>query len=315
MDFPITVQGRRLQRDDVALLVSLIDSNPQWGRYKLSLHIAELWHWTNAAGQLKDIAARSMLRKLDQLGLIRLPPRKKAPPHSKNPRRIIQPVLHATEPVEQALAQLRTINLQLVSSRPQRDLFAHLLHSYHYLSYSRPVGENIAYLIFDRYERPLGCLLFGAAAWKAADRDRYIGWNADQRRAGLALIANNMRFLILPWVKVVHLASHVLGLAARSLSGHWQAKYGHPIVLLETFVDSERFAGTSYTAANWIQVGHTTGRSRNDRNHRLQVPVKSIHCYPLCRGFRRHLTASPVRDDFFVTTTKPTKPAKPNQLP
>ncbi len=292
MDFPITVQGRRLESDDVALVVSLIESNPQWGRTKLSVHIAELWNWRNAAGQLKDIAARSMLRKLDERGFIRLPPRKGAP-HSKNSRRVIQPVLHATDPIEQALAPLRPIHLELVSTRPQRDLFSYLLHSYHYLSYSRPVGENLAYLIRDRFERPLGCLLFGAAAWKTADRDHYIGWNAAQRKAGLPLIANNMRFLILPWVRVKHLASHVLGLAARSLSAHWQAKYGHPIYLLETFVDSERFAGTSYAAANWIEVGRTQGRSRNDRNHRLQVPIKSIHCYPLCREFRRHLTASP----------------------
>ena len=289
MNFPITVQGRSLQHDDIALLNSLIVSNPDWGRTKLSRHIAQLWQWTNSAGQIKDIAARTMLRKLDQLGLIQLPAPQHAAPHSKNSRRIIQPVLHSTEPIEQALAELQPIDLQLVSTRPQRDLFAHLLHTYHYLSYSRPVGENLAYLIFDRHERPLGCLLFGAAAWKVTDRDHHLGWSAAQRKVGLPLIANNMRFLILPWVRVKHLASHVLGLAARSLSAHWQAKYGHPIYLLETFVDSQRFAGTSYAAANWIEVGRTTGRSRNDRNHRLQVPVKSIHCYPLCRGFRRQL--------------------------
>ena len=292
MDFPITVQGRCLQRDDIALLNSIMRENPDWGRTKLSGHIARLWHWTNAAGQLKDIAARSMLRKLDQLGLIRLPPPQSNLPHSKNSRRLIQPVPHSTEPIEQTLAELRPLNLQLVSTRHQRDLFAHLLHAYHYLSYSRPVGENLAYLISDRFERPLGCLLFGAAAWKVTDRDHYIGWNAAQRKVGLPFIANNTRFLILPWVQVKHLASHVLGHTSRSLSAHWQAKYGHSIYLLETFVDSERFAGTSYAAANWTAVGHTTGRSRNDRNHRLQVPVKSIHCYPLCRKFRRHLTAS-----------------------
>jgi hypothetical protein len=289
MDFPITVQGRCLQRDDIALLNSIIKSNPDWGRSKVSRYIAQLWSWTNSAGQLKDIAARSMLRKLDGLGLIRLPPPQHASPHSKNAQRFIPPALHSTAPIEQTLADLRPVDLQLVTTQQHRDLFAHLLHTYHYLSYSRPVGENLAYLIFDRFERPLGCLLFGAAAWKVTGRDHYIGWSAAQRKVGLPLIANNMRFLILPWVRVKHLASHVLGLAARSLSAHWQAKYGHPIYLLESFVDSERFAGTSYTAANWIEVGRTTGRSRNDRNHRLQVPVKSIHCYPLCRGFRRKL--------------------------
>ena len=293
MNFPITVQGRSLQRDDISLLNSLINANPDWGRSKLSKHIAQLWQWSNPAGQLKDIAARTMLRKLDRLGLIQLPPAQNAGPHSKNARRVIHPVLHATDPIEQSLADLRPIDLQLVVSRPQRDLFAHLLHAYHYLSYSRPVGENLAYLISDRYERPLGCLLFGAAAWKAAARDCYIGWDACQRKACLPLIANNMRFLIMPWVRVKHLASHVLARAASSLSAQWMEKYGHPIYLLETFVDCERFAGTSYNAANWIKVGHTTGRSRNDRHHRLHVPIKSIHCLPLCRNFRQRLMARP----------------------
>jgi hypothetical protein len=292
MNFPITVQGRSLQRDDIAWINSLIQSNPDWCRSKLSRHIAKLWHWSNPAGQLKDIAARTMLRKLHHLGLVELPPPQNAGPHSKNPKRVIQPVLHATDPIEKPLAELRPLDLQLVSTAAQRDLFAYFLYAYHYLSYSRPVGENLAFLVFDCLERPLGCLLFGAAAWKAAARDRFIGWNAMQRQRGLPLIANNMRFLILPWVRVDHLASHVLGLAARRLSVQWQAKYGHPIYLLETFVDSERFAGTSYRAANWIKVGQTSGRSRNDSHHRLRVPVKSLYCHPLCREFRRRLTCA-----------------------
>ncbi len=288
----ITLQGRELSHADLLWISKLIEEHREWGRSRLSVHIAEQWNWRNEAGRLKDIAARTMLRKLEARGHIQLPPRKTGAPHSKEAKRKIEAVLHARDPIEASLAALRPVQLRLVSNREQRELFGYLLHAYHYLSYSRPVGENLCYLIVDRLERPLGCLLFGAAAWKAAHRDDYIGWNADQRRAGLPLIANNMRFLILPWVKVVHLASHVLGLAAKSLSTHWQAKYGHPIYLLETFVDSERFAGTSYAAANWIRVGHTTGRSRNDRNHHLKVPVKSIHCYPLCRRFRHHLTAS-----------------------
>ena len=294
MNDSITLQGRELSRQDLLWISKLIEDHPDWGRSRLSVHIAEQWHRRNDAGRLKDIAARTLLCKLEARGLMELPARKTGAPHSKQAKRKIATVPHASDPIETPLAQLRPVRLKLVSTREQRELFACLLHGYHYLSYSRPVGENLCYLIVDERERPLGCLLFGAAAWKAADRDRYIGWDADQRQAGLPLIANNMRFLILPWVKVMHLASHVLGLAARSLSAHWQAKYGHPIYLLETFVDSERFAGTSYAAANWIQVGQTTGRSRNDRNHRLQVPVKSIHCYPLCRRFRHHLTASRV---------------------
>jgi hypothetical protein len=291
VEFPFRVQGRLLEQSDLCWLVSLIDSHPQWNRSKLSRHIATHWNWRNDSGQLKDIAARTMLRRLEARGLLSLPARQSRPPHSKCSTRTIEPVLHASNPVSAPLAELRPLRLKLVEDRPSRALFAHLLHTYHYLSYSRPVGENVGFLIEDRDERPLGCLLYGAAAWKLGARDRFIGWNAATRAQRLSLVANNMRFLILPWVRVPHLASHVLSLASRQLSALWQEKYGHPIHLLESFVERERFRGTAYAAANWIKLGPTTGRSRNDRSHRLQVPLKEIYCYPLHRRFRQLLTS------------------------
>ncbi len=284
------MQGRLLQTGDLLWIGSLISSHPDWNRSKLSRHIATQWEWRNPAGQLKDIAARTMLRKLEQRGLLSLPPRQSSPPHSRQSQRSIEPVLHASDPITAPLAQLRPLQLRLVDDSCSRALFAHLLHTYHYLSYSRPVGENVGFLIEDQAQRPLGCLLFGAAAWKVAAREEFIGWDATTRAQRLALVANNMRFLILPWVRVPHLASHVLGLAARELNAVWQSKYGHPIHLLETFVESERFRGTSYAAANWIKLGQTTGRSRNDRQHRLQVPRKTLYCYPLHRKFRQLLS-------------------------
>ena len=160
MDFPICVQGRRLQACDIAWLNSLIDSNPDWNRSRLSRHIARHWEWSNAAGQLKDMAARTLLGKLERRGLITLPPRQTSPPYSRRAARRIEPVLHATDPIAQPLAELCPLRLELV--------FAHLLHAYHYLSYSRPVGENLRFLIRDCEQRPVGCLLFGAAAWKVA---------------------------------------------------------------------------------------------------------------------------------------------------
>jgi hypothetical protein len=291
MVFPICVQGRCLEAEDISWLKSLMESNPHWNRSKLSRHIARHWQWRNAAGQLKDIAARTLLRKLEERGLIVLPPRQRGAPHSRRAKRQIEPVLHATDGIEQALQEIGPVRLELVADGPSRDLFAHLLHAYHYLSYSRPVGQNLAFLIRDGKERPLGCLLFGAAAWKCAGRDGFIGWDGPSRARHLPQVANNTRFLILPWVRVAHLASHVLGLAARSVSALWEQKYGHPIHLLETFVERERFAGTAYVAANWIKVGETTGRSRNDRAHRLEVPVKNVFCYPLHRRFRSLLGA------------------------
>ena len=289
-DFPLQVQGRTLQASDLSWLGSLIESHPDWNRSRLSRHIATHWNWRNEAGQLKDIAARTLLRKLEGRGLLTLPARQSGPPHSRQPTRTIEPVLHATDPIAGPLSQLRPVRLTLVEDRSSRELFAHLLHSYHYLSYSRPVGENVGFVIEDRWQRPLGCLLFGAAAWKVAARDRFIGWDGATRARRLALVAGNTRFLILPWVRVEHLASHVLGQAARQLSAHWQRKYGHPIHLLESFVECERFRGTAYRAANWIGLGVTTGRSRNDRHRLLNTPRKELYCYPLHRRFRQLLS-------------------------
>lgn len=292
MDFPITVQGRCLEAGDLSWLCQLIGDHPDWNRSELSRQIARRWQWSNSAGQLKDIAARTMLRKLEQRGLITLPPRQSSPPHSRQSARAIKPVLHPTAPIAGALGSLQPVQLKLVEDKPSRELFAHLLHTYHYLSYSRPVGENVPLLILDQAKRPLGCLLFGAAAWKVAPRDEFIGWETTVRTQNLLLVANNMRFLILPWVRVPHLASHVLGLAARELNKLWQTKYGHPIHLLETYVERERFRGTAYRAANWTKVGVTKGRSRNDRERSLQVPLKDIYCYPLHRQFRRLLSGA-----------------------
>ena len=145
------------------------------------------------------------------------------------------------------------------------------------------------YLAFDEGDRPLGCLLFGAAAWKARDRDAFIGWSARSREQNLSLVANNSRFLILPWARIPHLASHLLSLCLRRLSADWEARYNHPIVLVETFVERDRFRGTCYRAANFIKVGQTAGRTRQDRNHSITTPVKDIYVYPLHRRFRERL--------------------------
>ena len=168
-------------------------------------------------------------------------------------------------------------------------MFRRLLQQYHYLGYSGPVGENLKYLVYDRQRRLLGCLLYGAAAWRVAGRDRFIGWDEDARQRGLSRIANNMRFLILPGVRVPHLASHLLALISRRISADWQARYGHPILLLETFVEQQRFTGTCYKAANWIPVGQTTGRTRNHNSTEPKAPIKSVWLYPLHRSFQKWL--------------------------
>lgn len=170
-------------------------------------------------------------------------------------------------------------------------LFNGLLAGYHYLGHRNTVGENLRYLVGDRMGRPVACALFGSAAWKCADRDAYVGWDRVTRERNLQRLTNNTRFLILPWVVVPHLASHVLGLIARRIRADWQAKYGHPVYALETFVDRGRFQGTCYRAANWLPLGATRGRTRNDCEHSIRAAVKDVYLYPLVANFRRELCA------------------------
>lgn len=292
METILTLQDRQVAAHDLATIRDLIAGHPDWHRTRLSQELCRRWSWVNEKGRLKDMAARTLLRKLDSTGLIELP----APVRSANNGFRNRPVVleaHALQapPLEGRLSDLQPLRIQPVEGAEDTRVFRGLLQQHHYLGYTGPVGENLQYLIYDRQGRLLGCLLYGAAAWRVADRDRFIGWDEAARKRGLSRIANNMRFLILPWIRVPHLASHLLALTRRCISRDWQEKYGHPILLLETFIEQRRFAGTCYQADNWIRVGRTRGRSRNHNSGDPKVPVKSVWLYPLCRGFRRLLTA------------------------
>jgi hypothetical protein len=279
METPTIIQGRMLTAGDIVAVRELRVQNPSWSQYRLSRELAVRWDWRNGNGQLKDIACRSLLRKLAARGLIELPA-----PRVVSPNRFrhlpVKPVDHDTTPITEPLSSLQPLQLLDISLKAHSALFAWLLARYHYLSFKQPVGENMAYLAADRHGRPLACLLFGSVAWSCAVRDQHIGWNVKQRRERLHLLTNNHRFLILPWVQVLCLASHLLGMIARRLSQDWQAKYGHPILLLETFVD-RRFQGTCYRAANWLRLGQTTGRTRNDRHKCIEAPVKDVYVYAM----------------------------------
>lgn len=274
-----TIQGRRVTESDIDTIRNLIANNPEWHRTRISRKLCELWDWRNEAGAIKDMAARSLLRKLAEMGLIKLP----APIRSSNNQHKFRNTGEKPtyEPIEAKLSELQPIQVVEVEDEGQAEVFRSLVAHYHYLGYQGPVGENLRYLVYDCHNRILGCLLFGASAWRVASRDRWIGWDDEQRREGLSRVVNNMRFLILPQVRVAHLASHLLGKVSRRISDDWSKKYGHPIDLLETFVENQRFAGTCYKAANWVKVGETTGRSRNDRRKTLKVPVKSVWLYQL----------------------------------
>ena len=234
---------------------------------------------------MKDMACRELLRKLETRALIKLPPRQ-----NYSPRRVS--VIEAVE-VNQSPLSCRLSTIMPVKVINVREcvsygkIFNYLLKEYHYLSFGRTVGQHMKYMIVGRDERVLGCMLFGAAAWKIADRDQWIGWSADTRERNLGMMCNNTRFLILDWVHILHLASYVLGACLRRLSRDWKRYYGTEIAMVETFVDTTRYAGTCYKAANWVHVGQTQGRSRQDRNGTLKVPIKDILVYPLRRNFRK----------------------------
>jgi hypothetical protein len=285
------VQGRRLNGPQLENLRQWVSGHPGWSRRRLSVELASRWDWRNGAGQLKDMAARTLLLKLHQRGLLELPPRRQAP--TNRMRCVASEVALAEEPLEViscALGELGALQVKEVSREAaERAWVKGALGRYHYLGFNGAVGENLQYVVSDAQGRRLACLVFGAAAWKCQDRDEFIGWSPEQRERNLPLIANNTRFLILPSVRVRRLGSWILGQISRRIDRDWQAKYGHRIVLLETFVEQTRFRGTVYRAANWQRVGATTGRTRQDRHTCIQVAVKEIYVYPLCRGFRKVL--------------------------
>lgn len=288
---PLVVQGRQLAPPDIVRIRELVAGNPNWSRRLLSQALCAEWDWRNASGQPKDMAARSLLVKLHARGLIELPPRRQTPSNRMTCRSLPRQNWDTT-PVSGTLCDLGPLKVEEVSNDSvARFRFAAALTEFHYLGCRGTVGENLQYTVTDSSGRLLACLLFGSAAWKCGARDQWIGWTAEQRQQRLHLVTNNSRFLILPFVKVPHLASWILGRVLRRLSSDWENKYGHGIVLVETFVERQRFTGASYKAANWIPVGATTGRSRQDRDHTLEVPVKDVFVFPLDRRFRTWLSS------------------------
>jgi hypothetical protein len=285
------LQGRAMGAAQLQQVQELAQSHPQWSRYRLSRELCVLWNWRAPNGLLKDMAARTLLLKLAERGHVVLP-EKRRPSPNRMLHKQLHPVTHESQPITGSLAQLRPLELTELSQRPQGlALYEWLLHQYHYLGYASAVGLNLKYLVRDCRGRPLGCLLFGSAAWKCEVRDRFIGWSAAQRQAHLQEVTSNTRFIILPWVQVPQLASHVLGLVVGRLRQDWQIKYARSLQLVETFVDTSRFRGVCYRAANWLDLGQTTGRTRQDRSHQIAVAAKRVWVYPLDNQFRRHLCA------------------------
>jgi hypothetical protein len=285
METEMTLQGRRIEPGDLTRLQGWIDENPDWSRKQIARELCRRWGWVDGRGRLKDFAARSLLLKLEGRGRVKLPA-------LRTQFRRVRPKVALLEQWEEPpawealLAEIAPVRLEKVQAgSPTAKRWAYYLERYHYLGF-RVVGENVGYLASDRKGRDLGCLLFGAAAWRCTPRDRRLGWTSQERQERLWSVVNNTRFLILPWVRVKHLASSLLGQVARRIDADWRQSYGHGVEWLETFVDRERFRGSCYRAANWDCVGQTQGRSRQDREHQLHVPIKDVYLYDL--KSRRH---------------------------
>jgi len=293
MSVELQYRGRVVTDADVAFIKELIAAHPTLSRRALSKKLCEAWNWVQPNGALRDMVCRSLMLALHRAGHIELPERRHAPPNPLAKRSrpaTVHSDINAT-PLQSCLKVVGPLRFDQVRRTHQESLFNSLIQQHHYLGYTQPVGEHLKYLVFAQ-GRPIACLAWSSAPRHLGCRDRFIGWSAEARRSNIHLITYNLRFLILPWVKVPHLASHILGRMARVLPADWHQIYGHPIYFLETFVDPQRFRGTCYRAANWIVLGHTTGRGKDDQTHRPNRPIKEVLGYPLCRRFRRVLQGS-----------------------
>jgi len=295
---PLRIRGREVGAAELEQIRGRLGLHPDWSRRRLSEELARDWDWRTPTGQLKDIAARDLLNRLAARGLIRLPARQR-----RGGRQILRALGRPAQgsldwvvraPIQQRLlSQLLPLSwCQAQPGQPERTQVVRYLAEHHYLGYPDGLGQ-IHYLVRDPQGQDVACLLFGPAAWKVAARDEFIGWSGGQRQTRLAHLANNSRFLILPWIQTPHLASHLLAQAVRRLRRDWPVRHGLPLWLVETFVETERFSGSCYRAANWIKVGQTQGRTRNDAQHLRDAPRKDVYLLPLNSRFREHLTAPP----------------------
>lgn len=290
MEIDITYRGIRATPLHIETICRFRRDFPHDSRRALSRRLCEHWHWVQPNGALRDMVCRGFLLALHRAGHIQLPPPLNRGPGCIAVSGVRRTVEVDTTPLTCTFQALGRLDIRDARATRSQRLYEGLVGQYHYLGYSQPVGENMRYVVYHE-EVPIGCCAFSSAPRHIGCRDRYIGWDAATRRRNISGVAYNTRLLILPWVRVPHLASHLLSRCARRIKVDWPRVYGHEIYLLETFVDTERFAGTCYKAANWCCVGQTTGRGKNDQTKKVNRSIKAVWCYPLCKDFREKLCA------------------------
>ena len=288
MQKSLSYRHRVITDDDIVFIRKLIADHPGASRKALSRKLCEAWNWVQANGALRDMVCRGLMLMLHREGLIELPP---ARPSVFDLIKRGRPSLVSVDeaPLQMSLAELGVLEVRQVRRTPEEALFNSLLQQYHYLGYTQPVGEHLKFLVCAQ-GRPVACLAWSSAPRHLGSRDRFIGWGQQARLANIRLLAYNTRFLILPWVRVPHLASNILGRMTRTLSAEWQRVYAHPLYFVETFIDPQRFRGTCYRAANWKVLGQTTGRGKDDQAHKANRSIKEVLGYPLVDDFRQRLS-------------------------
>jgi len=281
-------RGREISSEDILYIRALVERHPNESRRTLSTRLCEARQWRQAKGALQDMVCRGLLLMLERAGQITLPPVSYVRHNPLASRVRPEPARIDATPIEDRLANLQPLEFEQVRRTWNEPLFNSLMEEHHYLGYEQPVGEHLKYLVWAQ-GRPVACLAWSSAPRHLGSRDRYLGWSAEARRRNIRFIAYNTRFLILPWVRVEHLASHILGRMAARICEDWQRLYGHPIYFLETFVDPERFRGTCYRAANWVLLGKTTGRGKQSNSYMPNRSIKEVLGYALTKRFRELL--------------------------
>jgi Domain of unknown function (DUF4338) len=289
MDLEWTIRRRRIGQQDLLLIRELIRAEGRRGRSYISNRLCEIWDWRQDNGRFRQIACRHLLRQLEGKGLVKLPPMLKPARRAGYVNRVPAPFLLDQSRLAGPLPLMREeLRIDLAEGAEAARLFKGLIGTYHYLGYQQAKGAQVKYLVRYR-ERPVACLSFGPAALKVAARDQFIGWSVPHRQARLPWVVNNERFLLLPWVEVPNLASWVLSRCVRRLRSDWQRIYQQDLVLVETFIEKDRFRGSCYAAANWTCIGESCGRGRNDRLHQESVPIKTHWLYALRADYRQVL--------------------------
>ena len=288
MDVLLRYRGRAVTRDDVEFIRGLVGAHREASRRRLSQLLCAAWGWTQPNGAPRDMVCRGLMLALERAGLIELPPVRRTPRNPLARRARPVPVAVDPTPLRCSLSELGPLTFRQVRRTAEEALFNGLIEGHHYLGYTQPVGEHLKFMVYAG-ERPMACFAWSSAPRHLGPRDRYLGWSPHARRRNIGLVAYNNRYLILPWVQVPHLASHLLGRMVKMLPAEWERVYGHPVCFAETFVDPERFRGTCYRAANWIFLGRTSGRGKDDQTHRANRTLKDVLAYPLAEDFRERL--------------------------